>query len=384
MTETSPDYDPGHQLAPAEPRPVALLPSETETQRLHRAAVMLAGTDFVPGSLRGKPEAIMAAMLTGREMGIHPMRSLRQIAIVDGRPAPSPELMMALALKAGHHVRVTETDHEHCTVVVRRDEWPEHDPPSTLTWTIDDAVRAGLCTLGDDGRPRARSRNGQPLPWEAYTRAMLRSRAVTEACRAWLPDVVEGYSYAPEELGAEVNRDGHAVELIHTAGARDETYDPLDGEPDPVRQAVHAAMDPDDAVDAEVVDETAGEEPADVSGHTAGEPSDAGQGNPGEGRDATSSAASSGPARDSDEGDVQPAHPEPQPEVEPDVSFDWRAHADTRQVTTVALLKTLRESWPTNDQHRRPDNSRQIDRLAADPDMAPVVKATIDDLAEGS
>lgn len=317
-------------LQPHRGHPPTLLPSTTETERLHKAAVMLAHTEFVPASLRGKPEAIMAAMLTGREMGIHPMRSLRQIAIVDGRPAPSPELMMALALKAGHYVRVVETDHERCTVAVRRADWPEDDPPSTLTWTLDDAVRAGLCTLDDQGRPRARSQKGQPLPWEQYTRAMLRSRAVTEACRAWLPDVVEGYSYAPEELGAEVTASGQAKELADIG-----VDDPYAGMPDELRDQVAAAMD-DSPVDNEKIEQ---EEPPD--------------------------AADSDADRSDDEAELP---------------FDWRGYAQQASVTVVQLLNSLRADWPHNSQWNKPNRSKDIDELASQPEYAGVVKAAIDDL----
>ena len=53
-------------------------------------AVQIAQTEFVPASLRGKPAAVMAAMLTGHEVGIGPMMALKQIHVVEGRPAGGP------------------------------------------------------------------------------------------------------------------------------------------------------------------------------------------------------------------------------------------------------------------------------------------------------
>lgn len=249
-----------HDLEPTQR--LGFLPTAHETERIWKLATTISDTDFVPRSIRGNKPAILAAMLTGRELGILPMRALRQVNIIDGSPTPAPELMMAMALKAGHDVFIAETSRERCVVEVRRADWPE-DRVARLTWELEDAVAAGLCTLDEDGRPRARSRNGTPLPWEAYTRAMLRSRAVSEACRAWLPDVVEGASYAPEELGAAVTPEGHAQELADAAESRGEDYDPLDGEPAEVRAQVAEAMgeeptvDPDtgeEIVDAEEVD----------------------------------------------------------------------------------------------------------------------------------
>ena len=56
-------------------------------------ATQISGTEFVPVALRGKPAAIAAAILTGREVGIPPMQSLSGIHVVDGWPTLSSELM---------------------------------------------------------------------------------------------------------------------------------------------------------------------------------------------------------------------------------------------------------------------------------------------------
>lgn len=56
-------------------------------------ASKVAATEFVPSALRGKPEAIMACILMGREIGVGPMQALSKIHVVDGRPAMAAELM---------------------------------------------------------------------------------------------------------------------------------------------------------------------------------------------------------------------------------------------------------------------------------------------------
>ena len=334
--------------APAAP---TFLPGEQESGRIWKLANAIASTDFVPKSLRGNPPAIMAAMLTGRELGIMPMRALRQVNIIEGQPSPSPELMMALALKAGHEVDVVETSRTRCIVEVRRKDWPE-DRRRRLEWDIDDAVAAGLCTITEDGKVRARSKQGNPLPWETYTRAMLRSRAVSEACRTWLPDVVDGASYVPEELGAPVTAEGHAQELVDAAETRGETYDPLEGEPAEVREQVAEAMGDYDVVDAEIVDDDTGE----ITGEVEPEPDPV----PDDGT----------PPADTEESDV---------EVDED-AYDWRAHATDAGIKLLDVLKALRDDWPTNSEWNKPNRSKDIDGLAADPVMAPIVRAAIDDL----
>lgn len=237
--------------APAERATLPLLPDRDETARLYQIARWFANTEFIPKALRGNVPAIAAAMLTGRELGILPMRALRQIAMVDGKPAPAAELQMALALKAGHYIRVTETTSERCTVRVRRAEWPDDEPAAELTWTLEDAVRAGLCSIRD-GRPYARSRDNKPLPWEQYPRAMLRARAVSEACRAWLPDATEGFSYSPEELGArDIRENGQPTELD----------DPLAGEDAGTREQVREALDGAPPTDDEATSEGSDDEP---------------------------------------------------------------------------------------------------------------------------
>lgn len=366
----------------------AFLPGEHQSQRIWKLANAIASTDFVPKSLRGNPPAIMAAMLTGRELGILPMRALRQVNIIEGQPSPSPELMMALALKAGHEVDVVETTRTRCVVEVRRAEWPE-DRRRRLEWDIDDAVAADLCTIDANGQVRARSKSGSKLPWEKYTRAMLRSRAVSEACRTWLPDVVDGASYVPEELGAPVTGDGHAQELVDAADARGDTYDPLEGEADDVRAAVAQAMGDDEAADDDVVDaEIVDDEPGE------GEPDPEPEVDPGL---APCTACGELIAGEHDCQDTADPHPEvdTQPAVEaphPDgwdvpaktedddpQPFDWRAYAGERDVKLVEVLQSLRADWPSNSQWNKPNRSKDIDALAADDVMADIVRAAIDD-----
>ena len=64
-------------------------------------ATRLAGTDFVPDTMRGKPAAVAAAILTGRELGVGPMTALQQIYIVHGRPGMYAKIKVALAQAAG-------------------------------------------------------------------------------------------------------------------------------------------------------------------------------------------------------------------------------------------------------------------------------------------
>lgn len=161
-----------------EPTPrawIALMPAAAEL------AKAVANTEFVPKGLRGSPAAIAACILYGDELGIGPLQSLAKIAVIEGKPSLSAEAQRALILSAGHDMWVVESTNSKCTVAGRRFN-SEHT--SQITWTLDDAKRAGLA-----GRQN----------WRTYPRQMLMARATAELARLIFADAVGGL-LATEEL----------------------------------------------------------------------------------------------------------------------------------------------------------------------------------------
>lgn len=147
-----------------------------------KLAEKIADTEFVPAALRNKPEAVLACILTGHELGIGPMQSLAKIHIIEGRSAVAAELMRALVLEHGHELNYDETTTTSVTVAGKRrgsDRW------TRVTWTADDVKRGGL---------------DQKTNHRKWPRAMLIARATAELCRMIFPDVLAGVSYAVEEL----------------------------------------------------------------------------------------------------------------------------------------------------------------------------------------
>ncbi len=142
----------------------------------------IADTDFVPKALRGKPEAVMACILAGHEAGISPLQSLSKIHIIEGRAAMSAELMRALVLRQGHEIWYDDVTNTRVTASGKR---KGSSRTTSITWTMDDAKRAGL-----DGKQ----------VWRSHPRRMLTARATSELCRAIFADVLAGISYAVEEL----------------------------------------------------------------------------------------------------------------------------------------------------------------------------------------
>jgi len=155
-----------------------------------KLAQTLQQTDFVPKALRGKPEAILAAILTGAEVGISPMQALAKIHVIEGRPAMSAELMRAVVLRDGHDLWIEE---QSSTRVIIGGKRKGSDRETRVTWTMDDAKRANLA--GKD-------------VWRKYPTAMLTARATGQLCRAIFADVLSGISYTVEEL-----EDGDLIEV---------------------------------------------------------------------------------------------------------------------------------------------------------------------------
>lgn len=226
--------------------PPGYVPTFAETWRL---AQRIAKTEFVPGSLRDRPDAVLACVLFGRELGIGPMQSLSQINVIDGKPTMSPELMRGLVRGAGHRLTIDEWDDTTCSVTGTRADTGES---LSLAWNLERARDAGLCTIVD-GRARARSLRDKPLPWESYTRAMLHARATSELCRALFADVIAGVSYTPEELSfAEVaNEPEPGPGAVHPAL-------PVSGPADLVNNSVDTVEIVGDEPEVEVPDAASG------------------------------------------------------------------------------------------------------------------------------
>lgn len=141
-------------------------------------ATRIAGTDFVPDAMRGKPAAVAAAILAGREMGIGPMTALQNIHIIKGKPGQSAQLMRSLVYAAGHSIKIIETTDTRCVVDGRRqdeDEW------TRVTFTADQARRAKI-DLG------------------FYPEDKLFARATSRLCRRKFSDCLAGMAYSIEEL----------------------------------------------------------------------------------------------------------------------------------------------------------------------------------------
>jgi hypothetical protein len=140
-------------------------------------------------------------VLFGREIGIGPVSAMMGVHIIEGRPAPSANLIAARIKSSGRYdYRVREHTNDACRLeFFERDSKGGKESLGVVEWTMDDAKRAGLA--GKAGSP-----------WQKYPRAMLFARAISEGARVHAPELFGGAPvYTPEELGAEVDAEGNAV-----------------------------------------------------------------------------------------------------------------------------------------------------------------------------
>jgi len=172
-------------------------------------AAQIARTDFVPKTLRGNPAAITACILTGREMGLGPMLSIKVIHMVEGQPTLSAEYKRARALEAGHEITYDETTITRCVVRGRRRGTPEW---VTVTWSMDDARRAKL-----DGRANYR----------LHPRRQLEARATGELCDLIFADCTYGLA---------------TLEAIEDGDQLDTEIPPAETSPSPEKPAQRTAQ----------------------------------------------------------------------------------------------------------------------------------------------
>lgn len=176
------DYS--QMVSPTEPGRAVVTPEAWTVLREQAAVLVRSG--FLPHGVN-TPEKAISIVMKGRELGIPPMYALSNIAVINGKPTASAELMLALIYRdhGDEAIKVIESTAERCTVAYRRRGWEE---PELFSFTIDDASCAGL--LGKDN-------------WRHYPAAMLRARCISAVARFAFPDTIAGL-YTPEELGARV------------------------------------------------------------------------------------------------------------------------------------------------------------------------------------
>lgn len=181
------------EMAPGE-QPAAIVPRTfAEVMTMCQA---LASASIAPKHLRGNPVEMAMVVMTGLEVGLPPMASLRLYTTWDGVPRLMAEGVRAIILMRSTTIEYFEmatcSDVEATWIGKRRGR-----PEKSVTWTIERAKRAGL--LSKD-------------TWQKYPQDLLNARASMQLGRIIAPDVVAGM------VALEEARDGDFVDAQSVEG----------------------------------------------------------------------------------------------------------------------------------------------------------------------
>lgn len=173
-----------HQsLATIAPSQSVSSPAVQEWIVLKEMAQSMISTGFLAKGL-ANPQQVIFMIMAGKELGMGPMWSVQNLLIVDGKVSAKAESMLALVFKncPGAQINFLQNDATACRLEASR----PGGKMQPFGFSMDDAKQARL-----DGKDN----------WKKYPRAMLRSRAVSEMCRALFPEAIAGIcSYTPEEI----------------------------------------------------------------------------------------------------------------------------------------------------------------------------------------
>jgi hypothetical protein len=130
----------------------------------------LVRTGFLPEHIKNGAQAA-AIILTGRELNMPPMRSLRSLAMVKGKVTEYADSQLARFKADGGRAAWRQLDDKVATLFLRHPNGDEHEE----SFTFEDAERAGLT------KP---ARSGEPSMYAKHPKAMLRSRAITAGLKS--------------------------------------------------------------------------------------------------------------------------------------------------------------------------------------------------------
>lgn len=186
-----------------------------------KMAEVMAKSGLLPKALDTK-EKVFIALQWGVELGLTPMAAATNIAVINGKPTLSADIMHAIVRNNPEYAGAEwkKQDEQAAEVLVKRKN-------ANMTETfrgyydIEMAKRANLLSKEN---------------WRAYTARMLKHRALSFALRDAFPDVLVGL-YSPDELSGDnqpAQKQGNyqSYEMAEkTEPEKEATLEPLEAEP---------------------------------------------------------------------------------------------------------------------------------------------------------
>jgi len=142
----------------------------------------------------------MVRMVTGMELGLSCMQSLRGVYVINGKPSLDASLMMGVCLSRRDvcdYFVLIESSKTKAVYEAKRHGAPQ---PVRMEWTIEQARAAKLTGKGT---------------WEAFPENMLRARCSSNLARAVFPDLVNGL-YDPDELEPATTQQSVVASVVET------------------------------------------------------------------------------------------------------------------------------------------------------------------------
>lgn len=146
-----------------------------------------------------------------RELGLG-LKGISDVHIVEGKPTLSYQAILGMVRSyTGPH----NTDRYSFRYLRRDEECVE------IEWTINgEVIGTSKCDTSDAKRMGVAGRQ----TWQKYPRQMRTARAVTEGVNAFMPEVIGGSIYTPDELGdSTAYGDGDVMVAVERGGGDDST-----------------------------------------------------------------------------------------------------------------------------------------------------------------
>jgi hypothetical protein len=149
----------------------------TNMDQAMKMAEMLSKSGMVPKHYQNKPQDTLVAMMMGHEVGLNPIQSLQNIAVINGKPSIYGDALAALVQNHPAFGGMEESFDE-AKMVASFTVWRRGGTKHTQTFSQADAQKANLW--------------GKSGPWTQYPKRMLAMRARGFALRSQFADALAG------------------------------------------------------------------------------------------------------------------------------------------------------------------------------------------------
>ncbi len=169
--------------------PVSLMPRTFNEK--YQMSQVLAKSGLIPAGLN-TPEKVCVALEWGHELQLSPMVAVNNIAVINGKPTLSADIMAAVVKRSPEFggIKWIQQDNKVAECIITR-KTANYTEETHSRFTFDDAVQAGLTNRE---------------VWKKYTKRMLKHRCLSYGLRDAFPDILAGL-YNPEEMESVVETD---------------------------------------------------------------------------------------------------------------------------------------------------------------------------------